>query len=53
MAKETLYEGPDPSYHNGDVGIKRIRDAGCGRVGIRAGYGKNNVDQKYVVNALA
>ncbi len=33
--------------------IKRVRNAGCGRVGIRAGYGKNNVDQRYVVNALA
>ena len=53
MAKETLYEGPDLSYHNGNVDIKRVRDAGCGRVGIRAGYGKDNVDQKYVANALA
>lgn len=53
MEKEILYEGPDISYHNWNVDIKRVRDAGCGRVGIRAGYGKNNVDQKYVVNALA
>lgn len=53
MNKKILYEGPDLSYHNGDVNIKRIRDAGCRRIGIRAGYGRNNVDQKYVTNALA
>lgn len=51
--KTKLYEGPDISYHNGDVNIKRVRDAGCKRIGIRAGYGKNNVDQKYVSNAQA
>lgn len=53
MSKIVLYKGPDLSYHNGTVNIKAIRDAGCGRVGLRAGYGKNNVDQKYVTNALA
>lgn len=53
MSKEILYEGPDFSYHNDSVNIKRVRDAGCKRVGIRAGYGRNNVDQKYIVNALA
>ena len=51
--KRTLYKGPDISYHNGNVNIKKIRDAGYKRIGIRAGYGKNNVDEKYVVNALA
>ncbi len=51
--KKALYEGPDISCHNGNVDVKRIRDAGCGRVGIRAGYGKNNIDQKFVSNALA
>ena len=53
MSKAALYEGPDLSYHNGIVDIKRIRDAGCKRVGLRAGYGKNNVDQKYISNALS
>lgn len=53
MSKKVLYEGPDISYHNGVVNIKKIRDAGYKRIGIRAGYGKNNVDQKYVSNALA
>ncbi len=53
MSKKVLYEGPDISYHNGSVNIKKVRDTGYKRVGIRAGYGRNNVDQKYVVNALA
>ena len=53
MKKEKLYEGPDLSEHNGYVDIKRVRDAGCKRVGIRAGYGKNNIDQRYVPNAQA
>lgn len=53
MSKKVLYEGPDISKHNGTVDIKRIRDAGYKRIGIRAGYGKNNVDQRYVTNALA
>lgn len=53
MSKEKLYEGPDLSEHNGYVDIKRVRNAGCKRVGVRAGYGKNNVDQRYVPNAQA
>ena len=53
MSKKVLYEGPDISYHNGNVDIKRIRNAGCKRIGLRAGYGKNNVDQRYVLNAQA
>ena len=47
------YLGPDISTHNGNVDIKRVRDAGYKRVGIRAGFGKNNTDQKYNKNALA
>lgn len=50
---EVLYQGPDISTHNGNVDIKRVRDAGYKRVGIRAGFGKNNTDQKFVKNALA
>ena len=53
MEKQILTEGPDLSKHNGVVDIKQIRDSGYKRIGIRAGYGKNNVDQKYVANALA
>ena len=53
MSKKMLFEGPDISYHNGTVDIKRIRDAGCKRIGLRAGYGKNNVDQRFVSNAQA
>lgn len=48
-----IYQGPDISTHNGNVDIKRIRDAGYKRVGIRAGYGKDNTDQKFNQNALA
>ncbi len=48
-----LYQGPDISKHQGAVDIKQIRDAGYQRVGIRAGYGKNNVDERYTRNALA
>ena len=47
------YQGPDISTHNGNVDIKRVRDAGYKRVGIRAGFGKNNTDQKFNKNALA
>lgn len=53
MSKVVLYEGPDLSYHNGTVNIKKIRDAGYKQIGLRAGYGKNNIDQKYVSNAEA
>lgn len=53
MNKNVLYEGPDLSVHNENADIKRIRDAGCKRIGLRAGYGKNNVDQRYIANALA
>ena len=51
--KKALSKGPDISKHNGIVNIKKVRDAGYKRIGIRAGYGKNNVDQMYVRNALA
>ena len=47
------YLGVDISTHNGNVDIKRVRDAGYERIGIRAGYGNNNTDQKYDRNALA
>lgn len=53
MNKVVLFEGIDISSHNGVVDIKRVRDAGIKMVAIRAGYGKNNVDQRYVANAQA
>ena len=53
MKKQMLYDGPDISKHNGQVNIKKVRDAGAKRVGIRVGYGKGNVDQKYIVHAEA
>ena len=53
MENKALFEGPDISVHQGVVDVKRMRNAGCKRIGIRAGYGKNNVDQRYVPNAQA
>lgn len=51
--KKELYLMPDISYHNGNVNIKRVRDSGYGGIGLRVGYGKNNIDQKFVSNATA
>lgn len=53
MGKQVLFDGPDISKHNGNVNMKKVRDAGAKRIGLRAGYGKGNVDQKYIVNAEA
>lgn len=53
MSKQALFEGPDISVYQGNVDMKRVRDAGCKIVWLRAGYGKNNVDQKYIPNAQA
>lgn len=53
MGKTVLFEGPDISVHQGVVNIKKVRDAGYKWIAIRAGYGKNNVDKKYVNNAQA
>ena len=53
MSKTVITEGPDLSAHQGQVDVKSIRDAGCRCIGLRAGYGKNNVDERYVVNAQA
>lgn len=47
------YMGIDISVHNGNVNVKRVRDAGYKRIIIRAGYGKNNVDQRFISNAEA
>lgn len=51
--KKELFEFPDISYHNGTVNIKKIRDAGSKTIGVRCGYGKNNIDQKWTSNATA
>lgn len=53
MRKVVLFEGIDISSRDGVVDIKRVRNAGCRMVAIRAGYGKNNVDQRFVANAQA
>lgn len=51
--KKILFEAPDISVHNGNVNFKAVRDAGHWNVYLRAGYGKNNVDQRYAANAEA
>lgn len=48
-----MYLGIDVSVHNGIINVKNIREAGYKRIIIRAGYGKNNIDQKFVNNAQA
>lgn len=48
-----MYLGIDVSVYNGIINVKKIRDAGYKRIIIRAGYGKNNIDQKFVSNAEA
>lgn len=53
MRKTVLFEGIDISSHNKVVDIKRVRDAGIKMVAIRAGYGRNNVDERYIANAQA
>ena len=53
MGKQVLFEAPDISVYQGVVDMKRVRDAGCKRVGLRAGYGKNNIDQRFQPNAQA
>lgn len=53
MSRIVSCEAPDISVHNGNVNFKAVRNAGYPQVYLRAGYGKNNVDQKYIVNAEA
>ena len=36
MKKQLLYDGPDISKHNGQVNMKKVRDAGAKRVEINA-----------------
>ena len=44
----------DISTYQGDVNMKRVRDeAGVQRIILRAGYGKDNTDQKFTRNAEA
>ena len=53
MSKNVLFEAPDISEYQGTVDIKRIRDAGAKMIGLRGGYGKNNIDQRFQPNAQA
>lgn len=49
----STYSGIDVSSHQGIINMKSVRDSGQKFVFIRAGYGKNNTDQKFISNALA
>ena len=49
----SMFLGVDISKHNGNVNIKKVRDAGYKAIVIRAGYGNNNTDQKFVPNTEA
>lgn len=53
MGKKVLFEGPDISVYQGVVDFKRVRDSGCKMVALRVGYGKNNIDQRFIPNAQA
>lgn len=48
-----MYTGIDLSYHNGTVNFSGVRDAGYRYIILRAGYGKNNIDQAFERYAAA
>jgi GH25 family lysozyme M1 (1,4-beta-N-acetylmuramidase) len=48
-----MYLGIDISVHNGVVNVKQVRNADYKYIIIRAGYGNNNIDQKFEDNATA
>lgn len=48
-----MFLGIDISVHNGNVNVKQVKDAGYQFIFIRAGYGKNNIDQRFESNARA
>jgi GH25 family lysozyme M1 (1,4-beta-N-acetylmuramidase) len=48
-----MFLGIDISVHNGNVNVQQVKDAGYQYIIIRAGYGKNNIDQKFELNASA
>jgi GH25 family lysozyme M1 (1,4-beta-N-acetylmuramidase) len=48
-----MFLGIDVSAHNGIVNVKQVRDAGYKYFIARAGYGQNNIDQRFDSNATA
>lgn len=48
-----MFLGIDVSVHNGFVNVKQVQEAGYQYMIIRAGYGKNNIDQRFESNAKA
>ena len=53
MSRKILYKVPDISVYQGDVNFKELKKNGIRGLFIRAGYGKNNIDQKWVKNVQA
>ena len=45
-----MKKGIDVSYHQGTIDWKKVADSGIEFVMIRAGYGKNTVDKKFLEN---
>lgn len=50
---KTMFFGIDISVHNGYVNVKQVKKAGYEWIIVRAGYGKNNIDQRFERNATA
>lgn len=51
---EKIYKNVyDFSVHNGKIDWKKLRDAGVDFVMLRAGYGRNNIDERFHDNANA
>lgn len=51
--RQEITKAIDISKHNGNVNMKAVKNFGIDHVIIRAGYGNNNIDQKFNDNALA
>lgn len=53
MSRQVLYKAPDISVYQGNVNFKELKKNGTKGLFIRAGYGRNNIDQKWVTNIQA
>lgn len=47
-----IKNGIDVSYHQGVIDWKKVKESGIEFVIIRAGYGKNTVDKKFIENIV-
>jgi lysozyme len=48
-----ILKGIDVSYHQGVIDWKRVKSSGIRFAMLRAGYGKNNIDKQFNVNATS